>query len=139
MCEPLQIPTIGFLYIAGWIGYVGRDYLIASKAESKPTQKEIIIDVPMALKMAAQVTHSCSLLNSQSCKGTLQCIVCQCCYQKVASSGRCACNTRLLLCTQRPEYIQCEDSRRSSRNLAQCCNMQQCSHLLLDCSTQQCT
>ncbi|CAK0735141.1 hypothetical protein CVIRNUC_000534 [Coccomyxa viridis] len=48
------IPTIGFLYIAGWIGYVGRDYLIASKAESKPTQKEIIIDVPMALKMAAQ-------------------------------------------------------------------------------------
>lgn len=52
----MQIPTIGFLYIAGWIGYVGRDYLIATKTESKPTQKEIIIDVPMALKMAVQVS-----------------------------------------------------------------------------------
>ncbi|CAL5225427.1 g8243 [Coccomyxa viridis] len=48
------IPTVGFLYIAGWIGYVGRDYLIASKKESKPRDKEIIIDVPMALKMAFQ-------------------------------------------------------------------------------------
>ncbi len=79
MCELLQIPTIGFLYIAGWIGYVGRDYLIASKAESKPTQKEIIIDVPMALKMAAQVTPNPSSLNSQSCRGTLWCRICQCC------------------------------------------------------------
>ena len=24
----LQIPTLAFLYIAGYIGYVGRDYLI---------------------------------------------------------------------------------------------------------------
>ena len=89
----LQIPTIGFLYIAGWIGYVGRDYLIASKAESKPTQKEIIIDVPMALKMAAQVIPIPSLRTSQSCKGTSQCILCQGCHQKVASLGRCPCNT----------------------------------------------
>ncbi len=56
MCVHVQIPTVGFLYIAGWIGYVGRDYLIASKKESKPRDKEIIIDVPMALKMAFQVT-----------------------------------------------------------------------------------
>lgn len=49
-----QIPTIGFLYIAGWIGTVGRDYLIATKTESKPREKEYIIDVPMALRMAAQ-------------------------------------------------------------------------------------
>ncbi|KIY98069.1 Photosystem I reaction center subunit III [Monoraphidium neglectum] len=48
------IPTIGFLYVAGWIGYVGRQYLIASKAESKPTEKEIIIDVPAALKLSVE-------------------------------------------------------------------------------------
>lgn len=53
----LQIPTIGFLYIAGWIGYVGRDYLIAARKESKPREKEYIIDVPQALKMAWQVKH----------------------------------------------------------------------------------
>ena len=53
----LQIPTIGFLYIAGWIGYVGRDYLIAARKESKPREKEYIIDVPQALKMALQVKH----------------------------------------------------------------------------------
>ena len=57
MCVHVQIPTVGFLYIAGWIGYVGRDYLIASKKESKPRDKEIIIDVPMALKMAVQVSN----------------------------------------------------------------------------------
>lgn len=53
----MQIPTVGFLYIAGWIGYVGRDYLIATKKEAKPTQSEIIINVPQALKMAVQVTY----------------------------------------------------------------------------------
>jgi photosystem I subunit 3 len=50
----MQIPTVGFLYIAGWIGTVGRDYLIAARSDSKPTQKEIIIDVPLALRLAAQ-------------------------------------------------------------------------------------
>ena len=57
----VQIPTVGFLYIAGWIGYVGRDYIIAAKKESKPRDKEIIIDVPMAAKMAFQVTHHATL------------------------------------------------------------------------------
>ncbi|XXG65821.1 hypothetical protein AAC387_Pa05g3434 [Persea americana] len=41
-------PGILFLYIAGWIGWVGRSYLIAIRGEKKPTQKEIIIDVPLA-------------------------------------------------------------------------------------------
>ena len=114
----MQLPTVGFLYIAGWIGTAGRDYLIAAKAEvrlslrslqgwqhssrccqpaapfsspaavlclhtvlpkpgrcrvlhaycfpsassltsltvpqSKPREKEIIIDVPSALKIAFQ-------------------------------------------------------------------------------------
>lgn len=51
-CIGTQIPTFGFLYVAGWIGYVGRDYLIRVKKEKKPTDKEIIIDVPLALKVA---------------------------------------------------------------------------------------
>ncbi|KAL9258368.1 Photosystem I reaction center subunit III, chloroplastic-like protein [Drosera capensis] len=41
-------PGFLFLYIAGWIGWVGRSYLIAIRDEKKPTQKEIIIDVPLA-------------------------------------------------------------------------------------------
>ena len=44
-------PGILFLYIAGWIGWVGRSYLIAIRDEKKPTQKEIIIDVPLALSL----------------------------------------------------------------------------------------
>lgn len=48
------IPTFGFLYVAGYIGYVGRQYLIQTKAGAKATEKEIIIDVPLALKLAFQ-------------------------------------------------------------------------------------
>lgn len=48
------IPTIGFLYVAGWIGSVGREYLQTVAKESKPTEKEIIIDVPLALSLAAK-------------------------------------------------------------------------------------
>lgn len=44
------IPSILFLYIAGWIGWVGRAYLIAVREEKKPEEKEIIIDVPLAVK-----------------------------------------------------------------------------------------
>lgn len=50
------IPTIGFLYVAGWIGNVGRMYLTAIKKSdgAKATDKEIIIDVPLALKLSAE-------------------------------------------------------------------------------------
>jgi len=44
------IPALLFLYIAGWIGWSGRSYLIAVRGEKKPEEKEIIIDVPLALK-----------------------------------------------------------------------------------------
>ena len=44
-------PGILFLYIAGWIGWVGRSYLIAVRDDKKPTMKEIIIDVPLANKL----------------------------------------------------------------------------------------
>lgn len=45
------IPSILFLYIAGWIGWVGRSYLIAIRGEKDAEMKEVIIDVPLALKM----------------------------------------------------------------------------------------
>lgn len=43
------IPGILFLYIAGWIGWVGRAYLIAIRDDKDAEMKEIIIDVPLAL------------------------------------------------------------------------------------------
>lgn len=45
-----MIPGLLFIYITGWIGWVGRRYLVAISVESKPTEKEIIIDVPLAFK-----------------------------------------------------------------------------------------
>ena len=45
------IPTFGFLYVAGYIGSVGRAYLLESKKAKSATQKEIIIDVPLALDL----------------------------------------------------------------------------------------
>nr|YP_010337284.1 photosystem I subunit III [Pulvinaster venetus]UNJ16869.1 photosystem I subunit III [Pulvinaster venetus] len=44
------VPGILFLYITGWIGWVGRGYLQAIKTDDKPTEKEIIIDVPLAMQ-----------------------------------------------------------------------------------------
>ncbi|MEC4985700.1 MAG: Photosystem I reaction center subunit III [Oscillatoria sp. PMC 1068.18] len=44
------IPSILFLYIAGWIGWVGRAYLRSVKEDKDSEMKEIIIDVPLALK-----------------------------------------------------------------------------------------
>lgn len=44
------IPGALFLYIAGWIGWVGRAYLIAVRKDANPEMKEVIIDVPLALK-----------------------------------------------------------------------------------------
>ena len=43
------IPSILFLYIAGWIGWVGRAYLQAIKKGSDAEQKEIQIDLGIAL------------------------------------------------------------------------------------------
>jgi photosystem I subunit III len=43
------IPSILFLYITGWIGWVGRAYLIAIRGGKDPEMKEIIIDVPLAI------------------------------------------------------------------------------------------
>ena len=43
------IPGVMFLYIAGWIGWVGRAYVIAIKKDNNPEMKEILIDVPLAI------------------------------------------------------------------------------------------
>lgn len=45
------IPGLIFLYITGWIGWVGRKYLRIISKETESTQKEIIIDVPLALSI----------------------------------------------------------------------------------------
>ena len=45
------IPGFGFIYISGWIGYVGRKYLRAVSTNSNPSESEIIINVPLALKI----------------------------------------------------------------------------------------
>merc|ERR1712157_482611 len=44
------VPTFGFVYIAGLIGYAGRTYLLSLKDDKKPQTGEIIIDVPKALQ-----------------------------------------------------------------------------------------
>ena len=45
------LPGFGFIYISGWIGWVGRKYLRAVSATKNPTENEIIINVPLALKI----------------------------------------------------------------------------------------
>ena len=45
------LPGLGFIYITGWIGWVGRKYLRAVSKSSNPAENEIIINVPMALKI----------------------------------------------------------------------------------------
>ena len=45
------LPGFGFIYISGWIGWVGRKYLRAVSTTENPPENEIIINVPLALKI----------------------------------------------------------------------------------------
>ena len=45
------IPGFGFIYTAGWIGWVGRKYVRAVSTTKNPAESEIIINVPLALKI----------------------------------------------------------------------------------------
>lgn len=45
------IPGFGFIYISGWIGWVGRKYVRAISTNKNPAESEIIINVPLALKI----------------------------------------------------------------------------------------
>nr|QCI07379.1 photosystem I reaction center subunit III [Leiomenia cribrosa] len=47
-----MFPGLLFIYITGWIGWVGRGYLQCVSNTKKPTEKEIIIDVPLAIKFS---------------------------------------------------------------------------------------
>lgn len=43
------LPSLCFLYIAGWIGWVGRKYVHYASATENPFENEIIINVPVAV------------------------------------------------------------------------------------------
>ena len=45
------IPGFGFIYISGWIGWVGRKYVRAVSTTKNPAESEIIVNVPLALKI----------------------------------------------------------------------------------------
>ena len=46
-----MLPGMIFLYTTGWIGWSGRKYLQTASLSKNPTEKEIIIDVPVALNI----------------------------------------------------------------------------------------
>lgn len=43
------IPGVLFLYITGWIGWVGRKYVRYASTTKNPFENEIIVDVPVAI------------------------------------------------------------------------------------------
>jgi photosystem I subunit 3 len=45
------LPGLGFIYTTGWIGWVGRKYVRAVSTSKNPAESEIIINVPLALKI----------------------------------------------------------------------------------------
>ena len=45
------IPGFGFIYISGWIGWVGRKYIRSISTTKNPAESGIIINVPLALKI----------------------------------------------------------------------------------------
>ena len=45
-------PGLGFLYTAGYIGTTGRKYIKTVAKTKNPAEKEIIIDVPLALTIS---------------------------------------------------------------------------------------
>jgi photosystem I subunit III len=45
------IPGFGFIYISGWIGWVGRKYIRAVSTTKNPAESEIIVNVPLAIKI----------------------------------------------------------------------------------------
>lgn len=44
------IPGLLFLYLAGWLGWAGRNYLNKVRFSDTPEYKEIMIDVPLAVQ-----------------------------------------------------------------------------------------
>ncbi len=48
------IPGVLFLYLAGWLGWAGRSYLITVREGGNPEEKESSIDVALAVKCFVQ-------------------------------------------------------------------------------------
>lgn len=50
----VAIPFGIFFYFAGFVGWSGRAYLISSKAQAKPEEAEIFINLPLAIRAFSQ-------------------------------------------------------------------------------------
>jgi len=65
------IPTVGFLYFAGFLGHAGRMYLETIRKEKDVRDKEIIIDVPLAFKCFGKAVGWPALVIGELRNGTL--------------------------------------------------------------------
>ena len=65
----LLIPGVLFIYIAGIIGWSGREYLIESKKTKNPSELEIIIDFDLAKKCLVKGAQWPLLANKQGKNG----------------------------------------------------------------------
>ena len=68
----LLIPGVLFIYIAGIIGWSGREYLIESKKAKDPSEFEIIIDLKLARKCLVKGAQWPLLANRQGRDGSLR-------------------------------------------------------------------
>ena len=68
----LLIPGVLFIYIAGIIGWSGREYLIESKKTKTPADMEIIIDFELARKCLVKGAQWPLLANRQGRNGGLR-------------------------------------------------------------------
>ena len=68
----LLIPGVLFIYIAGIIGWSGREYLIESKKTKDPADLEIIIDLKLARKCLVKGAQWPFLANRQGRDGDLR-------------------------------------------------------------------
>ena len=68
----LLIPGVLFIYIAGIIGWSGREYLIESKKTKNPADLEIIIDLDLARKCLIKGAQWPLLANQQGKNGDLR-------------------------------------------------------------------
>ena len=68
----LLIPGVLFIYIAGIIGWSGREYLIESKKTKNPADLEIIIDFDLAKKCLVKGAQWPLLANKEGRNGDLR-------------------------------------------------------------------
>merc|ERR1739848_741673 len=64
------LPGLGFLYTTGWIGTAGRKYLRTVAKTKNPAEKEIIIDVPLALTSCSRTSSGRSSPGTRSSPAT---------------------------------------------------------------------